>query len=65
MKIYTKHQLFDKLKTFDKDTLVYLHVFPFFESEPSSFYTYLCILPSAIGLINLLPPETRYTYKIK
>lgn len=65
MKFYTKHELFDEIKSLDKDTLLFLHIFPFFDSEPLSFFTYLCALPSAIGLINLLPSDSRYTYRIK
>lgn len=65
MKFYTKDELFEVLKNLDNNVILFIHVFPFFNDDIYTFYTYLCEVRSANALISLLHSETRYTYKIK
>lgn len=62
---YSKEELLQVLKSYDKDTLIFLNVFPFFNDDIYTFYTYLCEVRSANALISMLHSETRYTFKIK
>lgn len=61
---YSKEEILRVLKSFDRDTLIFLHVFPFFNNDIYTFYTYLCEVRSANALISMLHSETRYTFKL-
>lgn len=67
LKFYTSDELFEVLKSLDSDTLVFLHVFPFFDTDIHRFHTYLCEVRNAIALTALLKSSDnlRFTYKIK
>ena len=65
MKFYTRDELFEELKPLDSDILIFLHVFPFFDTDMHRFYTYLCDVRSAIGLTAMISYDAHYTFKIQ
>lgn len=65
MTFYTKDELLDVLKSLDREDILYIHVFPFFNDDILTFYTYLCDVRSSNALLFMLSSEIRYTYNIK
>lgn len=65
MKFYTSSELFSKLKKYNSEKLVFLHIFPSYDYDIYEFYSYLCDVRSAIALSAMLPTGIRYTYKLK
>ena len=68
MKFFTSSELFEELKNYDSDTLLFVHVFPDFDMDFHKFYTDLCDVRSAIALSHMLSKfsnNIRFTFNFQ